>query len=101
MGLSDIYLQYRSQHDKSTAALIAGSKVTLHKYDPKYPYTIVLDRLLIGRLSQKMQNELEKSEAQGYKIVHANIENVVAWYDEKIQKYRELPLCKIIMSKEA
>jgi len=100
MGLSDIYLQYQSQHHKNSVALIAGSKVMLHKYDPKYPYTIVLDRLLIGRLSQKMQNELEKSEAQGYKIVHANIENVVAWYDEKIQNYRELPLCKIIMSKE-
>ncbi|MGE4511796.1 MAG: RecQ family ATP-dependent DNA helicase [Sulfurimonadaceae bacterium] len=101
MGLSDIYLQYRSQRDKNSLTLLAGSKVTLQKQDPKYPYSIVLDHFLIGRLSKKMQNELEKSEAQGYKIVHVNIENVVAWYDEKIQDYRELPLCKIIMSKEA
>ena len=97
MGLSDLYMSYRSQHDKNKIDLIAGSQVVLKEQYKSY--VLVQNSLLIGQLSKKMQEVIKLHEAQGYYIINITIENVVEWFDDQLENFRQLPLCKIIMNK--
>ncbi|QSZ42832.1 RecQ family ATP-dependent DNA helicase [Sulfurimonas aquatica] len=99
MGLSDLYMSYKSQHDKNKVTLIAGSEVSLEKRYPNKPYNLVQNNLFIGQFSQKMQNLINLHEEQEYKVINVAIENVIEWFDEQYGNYRQLPLCKITMSK--
>jgi len=99
MGLSDLYMSYKSQHDRNKVNLIAGSEVSLEKRYLGKPYHLVQNNLFIGQFSQKMQNLINLHEEQGYKVINVTIENVIEWFDEQFGNYRQLPLCKITMSK--
>lgn len=99
MGLSDLYMSFNSQHDKNKVNLIAGSEVRLEKRYPNKPYCLVQNHLYIGQFSQKLQSVINLNEKQGYRVVHVTIENVIEWFDEQFENYRQLPLCKITMSR--
>lgn len=99
MGLSDLYMSYRSQHDKNKTDLIAGSQLALQEQYQYKVYVLIQNNLLIGQPSKKMQEIIQLHEAQGYQVVNITIENVIEWFDEQFGNFRQLPLCKITMSK--
>ncbi len=99
MGLSDLYMSFQSQHDAQNIDLIAGSKVYIRELTKHKPYYLVQNDILIAQLSKKMQNTIITHEAQGYSLSAVTIENVIEWFDEKYDKNKHLPLCKLSMNK--
>jgi hypothetical protein len=99
MGLSDLFISYKSQHDTQQIDLIAGSEVSIQEKYKNKPYFFLQNNLLIGQFSKKMHELIRSYEMSGYKISKVFIENVVEWFDEESKSSRTLPLCKIVMSK--
>ena len=99
MGLSDLYMSFQSQHDSQNIDLITGSQVYVQELTKNKPYYLIQNDILIAQLSKKMQNTILTHEAQGYSLSNVIIENVIEWFDDKLEIYRQLPLCKISMTK--
>ena len=99
MGLSDLYMSFLSQHDAQGIDLIAGSQAYIREQTKDKPYHIVQNDIVIAQLSKKMQKDILTYEEQGYSVVDITIENIIEWFDEKNDKNRHLPLCKLSMYK--
>jgi len=99
MGLSDLYMSFQSQHDLQNIDLIAGSEVYVQELTKNRPYYLIQNDISIAQLSKKMQNTILTHEKQGYLLSDVIIENVIEWFDEKSNNYKQLPLCKIAMSR--
>jgi ATP-dependent DNA helicase RecQ len=100
MGLSDLYMSFQSQHDSQHIDLIAGSEVYAQERTKNKPYYLIQHDILIAQFSKKMQNIILTQEAQGYSLSGVTIENVIEWFDEKSDMYKQLPLCKLSMIKK-
>jgi len=44
-----------------------------------------------------MFEKIKAQEQNGYHIQDMEIENVVAWFDDRYGLYRQQPLCKVVM----
>jgi ATP-dependent DNA helicase RecQ len=100
MGLADIHLSFSIGLSLKEIDLIAGSKLELKVIDKNKPYLLLHNKNTVARFSKSMFEHLKSQEQQGYQISDIKIENVVVWFDEKIQQYRQQPLCKIVMEKQ-
>jgi len=99
MGLSDLYMSFQSQCGDKKDDFLAGSRIDIKKLQKDKPYYLIQNGNLIAQLSKKMQEVIATHEKRGYLLSDVIIENVIEWYDEKNDKYRYLPLCKISMEK--
>ncbi len=103
MGLQDLYLSFGGGQDIQGEDILAGSEANISSYqkDESDPYYIEQNGLMIAKFSKFMHSKVKEKESRGYEIVFIVIENVVVWNDEKTNRYKQQPLCRIVMQKSS
>jgi hypothetical protein len=99
MGLEDISLGFKSNHNNASSELLAGENVTIQMRGNSKTLCIVQKGKIIGFLSQKFHKKIQECLNENYTLDKAVINFVVFWHNKDTGEDFKHPLCKIILKK--
>ena len=97
MGLGDINLGFKANHNDYSTELLSGDSVTIEMKGNSTTFCIVHKRQVIGFLSQSFHKKIQQYLNENYFIHHAIIDFVVLWHNSETDEELKHPLCKITL----
>ncbi len=99
MGLGDINLGFKGNHNNNRTELLAGDSVSIEMRGNSKTLCIVHKRQVIGFLSQNFHKNVQQYFHENYTVDNAVIDFVVLWHNRDTGEELKHPLCKIVLKK--
>jgi ATP-dependent DNA helicase RecQ len=99
MGLEDINLGFKSNHNNTSSELLAGENVTIEMRGNSKTLCIVHKGKVIDFLSQKFHKKVQKYLNENYTLDKAVIDFVVSWHNKDTGENLNHTLCRIVLKK--
>jgi len=99
MGLGDINLGFKGNHNNNQSELLAGDSVAIEMRGKSKTLCVIHKGQVIGFLSQNFHRKVEQYLNENYTVHNAVIDFIVLWHNRDTGEDIKHPLCKIVLKK--